>query len=178
MLFAMEVHSPFEVRLRQTLLIALSAIVLCVTGCQQTPSTVSGAVTQDGKPLEVAGDSRGTIVFQPMSGQGTSANGLLDSAGHFKLTSGASLAIAPGKYQVAISVVQLLPRSESGEAGAKRLTPAKYASASTSGLEAEVKQTANEFTFDIKSTADMGTEDAAATGGQSGIDESAVPKEN
>lgn len=137
---------------------AYCALVLGSSGCRPSPVTVSGLVTLDGQPLAIASDSRGTIVFQPISGQGSTASGLLDSSGHFQLATGASLDIAPGKYQVAISVVQLLPQSEGAEQGAKSVTPAKYSSANTSGFEVDVLPAANKFKFDLSSNADESVE--------------------
>jgi hypothetical protein len=133
-----------------------SACVLLIglTGCQNTPTTVSGSVSVDGKPLSITTDSRGTVLFQPVSGQGTTPSGLLDSTGHFKLAIGGSSVISPGEYNVAISVSQLLPPSEGTEQGAKRITPTKYASASESGLKAKVLPGENRLSFDIASDAD------------------------
>ncbi len=79
------------------------------------------------------------------------ATGLLDATGHFKLATGALSELAPGKYQVAISVVQLLPPSENSEQGGKRVTPAKYSSAIDSGLQADVVPGENNFKFDLSS---------------------------
>ena len=137
---------------------AFCVLVLGSSGCQQKPATVSGSVTLDGKPLAIASDSRGTIVFQPMSGQGSTASGLLDSSGHFRLATGASPDIAPGKYQVAISVVQLLPKSEGAEQGARALRRQSTALSGTSGFEADVLPAANEFKFDMSSNADQAVE--------------------
>lgn len=130
-------------------LIASFACLLLAVGCQPKPSTVTGVVTLDGKPAPVGSDSRGTVVFQPAGGQGSMATGVLDSKGHFALATGASPIVSPGKYQVAISVVELLPRTEQAERGGKRLTPAKYSSAIDSGLQAEVVPGPNEFKFDL-----------------------------
>jgi hypothetical protein len=137
------------------------AALLTTVGCQQSSSTVSGTVTLDGKPLSIASNSRGTIVLQPTNGQGTTASGILDSNGHFTLASGASADIATGKYQAAVSVVQLLPKSEGTEQGAKLITPAKYASANTSGFVADVLSGANEFRFDMSSNVGAGDGESA-----------------
>ena len=82
------------------------------------------------------------------------ATGLLDPTGHFQLATGASMDIAPGKYQVAVSVARLLPASEQSERSAERVTPAKYASASESGLATEVAPGENRVSFDLVSSAD------------------------
>src|SRR5262245_32564979 len=134
----------------------ITICVMCVTaiGCQEQPTTVSGKVTLDGKPLAIGPDARGTVIFQPAGGQGSMATGLLDPTGHFELATGASTEIAPGKYQVAVSVARLLPPSEQAEQSAERITPARYASASDSGLAADVTPGENRVSFDLASGAD------------------------
>jgi hypothetical protein len=134
-------------------------VFLIVTaGCQQSPTTVAGAVTLDGKPLGTDANSRGTVVFQPLGGQGTTSTGLLDAKGNFKLAVGASPEIAPGKYHVAVSLVELVPASEGAERGGKRVTPAKYASPGTSGLQADVVPGPNDFQFALVSASDDAAE--------------------
>jgi hypothetical protein len=128
--------------------------VILAMGCQDNSALVSGTVTLDGRQLSIPSDGRGTIVFQPTNGQGTAATAVLDPSGHFKLATGASLDIPPGKYYVAVSVVQLLPRAEGAEQSAKRISPAKYASASESGLQAEIVRGDNHFDFNLASSAD------------------------
>jgi hypothetical protein len=133
-----------------TIAVTVALMIACV-GCGPTTGTVTGVVTIDGKPLKLDSDTRGTVVFQPAGGQGAMATGVLDATGHFKLATGAVSDIAPGKYQVAISVVQLLPPSANAEQGGKRMTPAKYSSAIDSGLQADVVPGENNFKFDLSS---------------------------
>jgi hypothetical protein len=129
---------------------AALALVMAV-GCQQKPSTVEGTVTVDGRPMTLSSDARGTIVFQPSGGKGTLATGVLDEVGHFRLATGAVAEVTPGKYQVAISVVELLPATEENAQAGKRITPSRYASAIDSGLQAEVVTGENQFKFDLLS---------------------------
>ena len=143
--------------------LAANLLLVVAVGCQQNSATVTGIVRLDGKPLAIGSDERGTIVFQPASGQGPTATGVLDTGGHFKLATGASSEIPPGKYQVAISVTQLTPMVEGAEQGAKRITPAKYASPATSGFAVEVVPSVNEFKFDLVSSADEVTPSANGT---------------
>jgi hypothetical protein len=132
-------------------------LLLIVTdGCQERPTTVSGSITIDGRPLTVPADARGTVVFQPDGGHGTMATGLLDSTGHFNLATGSSPEVAEGKYYVTVSVAQLLPKVENEERSAKLITPAKYTSPQESGLEIEVKPGANQVTFDLVTSTDEG----------------------
>lgn len=132
--------------------------VLLLSGCRETPTSVAGTVTLDGKPLVVASDARGTVVFQAIGGQGTVATGLLDPAGHFELAVGSSNEIPPGKYQVAVTVSELLPKSDNAEQRAKFVTPAKYGSVQQSGLRAEVHSGENQFVFAL--TSDSPTTDS------------------
>lgn len=126
---------------------------IAISGCRETPTSVSGSVTLDGEPLKIASDMRGTVLFQAVGGQGAVATGILDPAGHYQLAVGSSTEIPPGKYQVAITASQLLPKSEKGEQQGKLITPLKYMSAQSSGLQAEVKPGENQFDFAL-STAD------------------------
>src|SRR6476659_9908330 len=103
-----------------------SVLLLVLIGCREQPTTVSGVVTLDGRPLKVSSNARGTVVFQPDGGHGTMATGLLDSTGHFKLATGSSSDVARGKYYVTVSVSELLPKADGEEQGATLVTPAKY----------------------------------------------------
>jgi hypothetical protein len=132
---------------------ACLAVLVLAAGCQQRRATVDGAVTVDGKPLSIASDARGTVVFHPSGGEGTTLTGLLDAGGKFRLATGASSEIAPGKYQVAVSIVRLLPKSDEAEQGAERITPVHYASPEESGLEANVVAGENHLRFNLESEA-------------------------
>jgi hypothetical protein len=150
----MQSHKVIQAAIVARRLLATCVMLLFAEGCHQNPTTVSGTVTLDGRPMSIASDARGTVVFQPVGGQGTMLTSLLDPSGHFKLATGASSNVAPGKYQVAISVVELLPKSEKVEQGARLITPAKYASTSNSGLEADVVPGENRLSFKLDSKAD------------------------
>ncbi|MGD9634096.1 MAG: hypothetical protein AB7G28_13360 [Pirellulales bacterium] len=143
---------------------AVAAVCLAVVcaGCGPTTSTVNGRVTMDGKPLAISDDARGTIVFHPAGGQGATATGLLDRTGNFHLGIGASSNIVPGRYQVAISIVELVPATDGSEPRGKRVTPAKYSSAIDSGLQADVALGENDFTFDMSSAEEEATKDTPA----------------
>ena len=149
-------HLKRETKLfvRRHIIGATLLLMMVCAGCGPTTSTVTGVVTIDGKPLTLASDTRGTVVFQPSGGRGAMATGVLDEAGHFKLATGALSEIAPGQYQVAISVVQLLPPSEESEQAGNRITPARYSSAIDSGLQADVVPGENDMKFDLSSVED------------------------
>jgi hypothetical protein len=156
-------------------------LLVVIGGCQERPTTVSGTVTLDGRPLTVPADARGTVVIQPDGGHGTMATGLLDSTGHFNLATGSSPEVARGKYFVTVSVAQLLPKAENGEQGAKLITPEKYASPRESGLEIDVKPGENQVTFDLVSSNDeenTGTSGASSEASHSNGTALPKPAEN
>jgi hypothetical protein len=137
--------------------------LVCCSSCRESPTTVSGDVTLDGKALSVRPEARGKVVFQPEGGRGTVSIGELDSAGHFQLSTGSSVEVAPGKYQVAISVVEALPKKENAEQSARLITPARYGSATDSGFHADVKNgEKNVFSFALVSETDE--EETSSTG--------------
>jgi hypothetical protein len=171
---------PDRLTQESRILLKLAANILLLVvigGCQERPTTVSGTVTLDGRPITVPADARGTVVIQPEGGHGTMATGLLDSTGHFNLATGSSPEVARGKYSVTVSVAQLLPKAENGEQGAKLITPEKYASPRESGLEIDVKQGENQVTFDLISNNDDGiTGTSAASSEASHADDTSLPK--
>lgn len=136
--------------------------LIAAAGCSQDPPTVSGTITLDGKPLKMAVDTRGTVVFRPTSGQGSIATGLLDADGNYQLATGSSLEVPAGNYEIAVSIVQLVPNAGSAEPMSERISPAKYASAGESGLRAEVTLGENTLNFDLKSDANAADPSAAS----------------
>ena len=50
-------------------LVPVCLLVLAAQGCQERPTTVSGAITLDGRPLTVSSSARGTVIFQPDGGR-------------------------------------------------------------------------------------------------------------
>ena len=135
---------------KSSLIFGSTLLAICI-GCQPRTGTVSGTVTLDDRPLTLDTDSRGTVVFQQGNGQGAMATGVLDPSGHFTLSTGALPEVLPGKYQVTVSIVQLLPRTDQAPQTARLITPAKYGSAIDSGLQAEVAPGENEFQFNLVS---------------------------
>lgn len=149
-------------------LASVVVVILVCVGCRPTTSQVSGVVTIDGKSLTLGSDTRGTVVFQPAGGQGTTATGLLDAKGHFDLATGGMSQIRPGNYQVAVSIVRLLPATEGSEQGGQRVTAARYASTIDSGLQANVVPGENKFTFDLTSADEATEEPSSAADAPSG----------
>lgn len=149
---------------------AVPAVVcLLAAGCGPSepagrPARVpaGGVVLQDQQPVAGA-----TVLFMPV-GQSYGATAVTDEAGQFRLTTFTNGDGAiPGRYQVTVRKVELVPGSgrvdreggeggESGDEGGepppveKFLTPEKYASAATSGLEFEVTESGdNDFTLNL-----------------------------
>ena len=143
-------------------LTAFAYLVLAL-GCQGEPTTVSGLVTLDGQPLAIREGMRGTVVFQPTSGDGRILNGIIDAAGRFELAEGSNCFVTPSVYWVTVSAVELMPPGDEGPRTGKRITPAKYASATDSGFRIEVVPGPNEVNLALKSDAEPPTNAATET---------------
>lgn len=163
-------------RLLGSMAVCLAA--LAILGCNQGGSSlgtipVSGVVTLDGQPVEGA-----VVAFAPTSTTGRAASGVTDASGRYQLTTqDPGDGALPGSYAVTISKSDagstpaidpsLTPeeatraameaRDAASDAGTdpvvKDLLPAKYKTASESGLKAEVAAGKGEFNFDLKSDA-------------------------
>jgi len=125
-------------------------ILMVVSGCNQSSqvSQVSGRVTLDGTPIGV-----GTIVYAPSSG-GKPATGSIESDGSYSVNTSREPGLAPGKYQVAVSIREMpknVKRSDHPPPG-KLLIPEKYEQATTSGLQFEVVPGANEIEVALTSS--------------------------
>jgi hypothetical protein len=121
-------------------------------GCREQPTTVTGQVTLDGKPLAVEKGMRGTVVFEPQGGSGSTYNGNIDSTGRFDLAAGSSRLVLPGTYRVSISAIRIVPpNAEHPEQRGERVTPAKYATTAESGIAIEVAPGANDLTVPLLS---------------------------
>jgi hypothetical protein len=119
--------------------IALSLLLAAATagGCGDNLAHVTGAITLDGEPLRGgAGDTRVTVQFQPAGGVGSTAIGLADENGNYTMGTGAQAGVPPGEYLVSCSASRLTVAADGKTpTGARQITDAKYASASTSGLK-------------------------------------------
>lgn len=118
----------------------------------------TGVVTYQGQPVADA-----TVVFAPQ-GPGRAACGRTDAHGRFQLTTLVSGdGLMPGKYQVTVSKTEVAGAMTEEESQAyfqkhgkppkvttKETLPAKYKTAATSGLTAEVTSGGkNDFTLDL-----------------------------
>jgi hypothetical protein len=146
------VHALKELRvivIRTLLWISLVAVLS--TGCTKKgaleTAPVSGKVTYRGKAVPT-----GTVMFVP--DEGPAATGEIDSEGAYKLTTyAAGDGAVIGTHKVTITALQdmkdALPEQRSPTP--PPIVPAKYLSAETSGLVAEVKAgTNNEVNFELQ----------------------------
>jgi hypothetical protein len=150
----------FDLRAWSLFCVGLGLLFGLLLGCNADSSSlgtvaVSGTVTLKGSPVEGA-----AVTFVPTGTGGQSATGLTDSAGKYALTTLTSGdGAVPGQYKVIVTKFEGakdagggaaaatpdgdMPASYGGAAPdappAKNLLPAKYASADSSGLTAEVK---------------------------------------
>ena len=120
----------------------LPILGLAVAGCGGGSATCSGTVTLDGVPLK-----EGIITFDPYT-HGPDAYGQVKD-GAFTISTGQKEGLDSGRYRVSISA-STIPQMGTKEQ-AKLLTPKKYASFDTSGLEADVKPGSNTFAFEMSS---------------------------
>jgi hypothetical protein len=132
--------------------VAIIVFALTVPGCGDGLADVTGVVTLDGQPLRGGSGVRGTVYFQPTSGSGAAAVGILDENGKFSLSSGSKQGVAPGEYSVTCSATQIIPSKQAGGTpSGRRITPQKYAVASTSGFQFTVEPGSNEFDLPLTS---------------------------
>jgi hypothetical protein len=131
---------------------SVCALCLALSGCGNGLAQVSGLVTLDGEPLHGGDNVRATVIFQPASGKGSPAVGILDENGEYRLSTGSQDGIEPGEYVVTCSAAELVPpKNPGGTPGGRRLTDAKYNSAKTSGLSFTVLPGKNNFDIPLES---------------------------
>jgi hypothetical protein len=140
--------------------IAVAILTVVISGCgRNSPTTVSGSVTLDGRPLVIQSGMRGTVVFQPAE-DGPVLNGIIDPDGGYALAAGSNVLVSPGMYTVAVSAVKITPPTDGNpEPSSERITPEKFASAAKSGLRVEVAPGRNDI--DLRLMSESVHEDAA-----------------
>lgn len=125
---------------------------LLLTGCGNELAQVSGVVTMDGEPLRGGDRIHATVYFQPASGEGTSAAGVIDENGEYQLSTGSQRGIPPGEYVVTFSATEMIPPQDGGSTySGRRISDPKYASVKTSGIRFEVEEGNNQFDIPIES---------------------------
>lgn len=148
-------------RLHKFSLLALSAIATLLPGCRESPTTVRGLVTLDGKPLAIGREMRGSVVFQPTAAGGVMHTGVIDSTGHYELSSGGSGTVTPSVYWVTVSATKLVAATDDQPTTGRLLTPSRYASPMDSGFRVEVVPGENEVNLPLMSDAVLPAEDAS-----------------
>jgi len=140
-----------------------AVVCLVISGCTSEPGlpegatgTVSGKVTLDGKPLP---DGM-TVIFTPSKG-GLPAIGKLGSDGSFSLKMKDGSDILVGEYGISVSapVVEVdaaaaMEASMAGEevAGTATVIPEKFLTPQSSKETFSVKEGANTYELDMKSS--------------------------
>lgn len=132
-------------------LVAVIALTLGNGGCGSNLAQVTGVVTVDGQPLRGGNDVRATVIFQPSTGAGRVAVGLVNEDGEYRLSSGSEAGVVPGEYVATCSATQLVRAQDGGVAGGRRITDSSYASSKTSGFRFTVAPGRNEFDLALNS---------------------------
>ena len=123
-----------------------------IVGCGDGSATVSGTVTLDDQPIVGGPQMYGTVSFYRADGSGAPAIGIIDASGGYTLKTGTENRVEPGPYAIAIAVKRIdLPTTPEGMPRPHLVTPEKYASVTTSGLQAEVAPGSNTFDFQLDS---------------------------
>lgn len=128
----------------------LAVIAAVVGGCSRDgfESSVSGSVKLDGKSI-----GPGVVVFAPVGVNANPATGTINANGDYSLLTSRTAGLAPGKYQVSVSVREMPANLQPGDRPppGKLLIPEKFASSATSGLEFEVKPGSNRIDIPLDS---------------------------
>jgi hypothetical protein len=134
--------------------LATVALSLSLAGCGNNLAPVSGVVTLDGQPVRGGNGVRGTVYFQPVSGEGRAAVGIVDENGAYRMSSGSEDGVVPGQYLVSFNATQIIESSQpGGTPTGKRITPPAYASAQTSGLQLTVEPGGTQYDLSLSSEA-------------------------
>lgn len=131
----------------------LVAAVLLLAGCGKQPTTISGLVLLDGRPLAIEEGMHGTVLFQPANQEGPTLNGVINKHGHYTLAVGSNALVPPGEYLATVSAIELIPATEEESLPkGRRITPQKYATSAQSGLRVRVEPGFNTISLELSST--------------------------
>lgn len=131
---------------------ALTAIgVIAIAGCGgKHGATVTGKISLDGEPVP-----RGSVAYFPVAG-GPPAVAQISEQGEYRLRTGRDPSLPPGDYQVTVAANEPPREKRSADGGppppGPPITPTKYRSKATSGLQYTVESGGN--TIDIELTSD------------------------
>ena len=135
----------------EIVLVFLGLATILLVGCGESLPQVSGQVFLDGSPIDMTGQITGKVVFEPKSG-GPVVTSTVNKEGRYALQMGGQKGARPGDYSIAVSVTEIIPATEKGMAPSGRLlTPRRYASAKTSGLEFTIVEGNNQFDLSLVS---------------------------
>ena len=154
---AQETRRPVSDWLRANPAVRLLALLVVIAlGCAEPPTTVSGSVTLDGKPLTLLDGMRGTVVFQPEHA-GPVLNGDIRPDGTFHMSAGSNDVVEPGAYQVLVSAVEIVaPTEDNPMPSSTRITPDRFSSAVESDLRVKIVPGPNDIDLSLTSEADLG----------------------
>lgn len=127
--------------------ILIATGLMFLVGCGSQPSTVTGTVKLDGKPL-----SSGGVTFHPV-GTGASVTGQIDANGSYALSTGDEGGLVPGDYvATVVATEEAATPTDNSKAPAppKLITPPIYGDQGQSPLKYQVKDGSN--TIDIELT--------------------------
>ena len=117
-------------------------------GCGGPEATLTGTVSLDETPL-----TTGRVSFIPVSG-GSVASAAIQGDGAFEARTADSVGIVPGQYAVTVRAFE--PGKPSRHGGppspGKLLTPKRYGSSKTSGLEVAVEPGDQVYDISLTST--------------------------
>ena len=129
--------------------VGCAVVVLATIGCGDRMARVSGLVTLDGEPVRGGGDVRATVFFNPVGG-GPAGVGLVESDGAYRLATGGKDGVVPGEYNVTFTATEIIrPEGEGGTPIGKRISPPRYATPSSSGLNYTVEAGGNTIDLDL-----------------------------
>jgi hypothetical protein len=131
-------------RLRCVVAIFLFALAGCSS---KLAADVSGKVTLDGKPI-----GPGDVVFTPAGQSNNAATGTVENDGSYYLKTGRTTGLAPGKYQVSLSVREPPANFHPGDRPppGRLLIPDRYQLPSSSGLEFDIQPGHNNVDLVLK----------------------------
>jgi hypothetical protein len=119
-------------------------LALCF-GCGKHESSITGAVTVDGKPL-----TRGTVTFHPKAG-GAAAYARIDADGSYTVKTGDQEGLKAGDYVATVVATAAPGPGQSEAAMGKLIIPARYGTIEQSKLEYTITAGSNKIDITLKS---------------------------
>jgi hypothetical protein len=123
-------------------------LVLTSAGCWGgREASVEGVVTLDGQPLD-----HGKVAFIPIP-QGAGAHATVQEDGTFAANTGGTKGLDPGEYLLTVRALGESTKDPRGgpPTPGKLLTPKKYTSSKTSGLQVTIQPGSNDVKLELRS---------------------------